>query len=63
VSGAIDPRKREGLGPWFDRLDEWDLLMCAKTDRLGRRLGAIAARAQTEKARSVMLRHSCYFST
>jgi len=38
VSGAVSPFKRPQLGPWFDRLSEWDAICVAKLDRLTRSL-------------------------
>lgn len=40
VSGTVDPFKTAGLGPWLrpDRLDEWDVLVAWKLDRVARRV-------------------------
>jgi DNA invertase Pin-like site-specific DNA recombinase len=41
VSGAVDPFKRDGLGPWLtdpSKIAQWDGLMVAKLDRLSRSL-------------------------
>jgi DNA invertase Pin-like site-specific DNA recombinase len=36
VSGGKPIRKRPGVGPWFDRLDEWDALAGYSIDRMFR---------------------------
>lgn len=36
VSGSVRPFDTPGLGPWFDKLEEWDILATWKLDRLGR---------------------------
>ena len=41
ISGSISPFLREGLGPWLtdqDKIDQWDVLIVAKVDRLTRSL-------------------------
>lgn len=36
VSGSVRPFDTPGLGPWFDKLEQWDILATWKLDRLGR---------------------------
>jgi DNA invertase Pin-like site-specific DNA recombinase len=41
VSGAVDPFKRKGLGPWLTdpaKMSQWDALIVARIDRLTRSL-------------------------
>ena len=38
VSGKVEPARRPGLGPWLQRLDDWDGLVVTKPDRIGRSL-------------------------
>jgi DNA invertase Pin-like site-specific DNA recombinase len=38
VSGAVSPFDRPQLGPWLQRIDDWDGLIVAKYDRLTRSL-------------------------
>jgi site-specific DNA recombinase len=36
ISGSVSAFRRPDLGPWFDRLDEWDALAIARFDRISR---------------------------
>jgi len=41
ISGSVSPFLREGLGPWLtdpDKVDQWDVLIVSKVDRLTRSL-------------------------
>lgn len=56
VSGDTDPFTRPGLGPWLtDRVDEWDILVVYKLDRLSRRLSHFSGLVDwaTERGKSI----------
>ncbi|HEX6521047.1 MAG TPA: recombinase family protein [Streptosporangiaceae bacterium] len=68
VSGAVSPFDREGLGPWFKPplVNQWDVLMVAKLDRLSRSVrdfGDLLEWAKANGKAVVSIAESLDFST